>query len=124
MLIDYFVALALIPSTMQDNVAPVLDVTPHTCIQENEATRCKMEVHVSASSSAHHTLCIVLDLPKVQRECFVGNRVKTTYSLTLETTTNISLRSESGEILAQKKLTVGKLTSKNYRVRRRFGWGI
>ncbi|WP_462159567.1 DUF3019 domain-containing protein [Pseudoalteromonas sp. GB56] len=124
MLIDYFVALALVPSALQGNVAPTLDVTPHTCIQDNEATKCKMEVQVSASSSVHQGLCIVIDLPKVQRECFAGNRVKTTYSLTLATTTNITLISESGEILAQKKLTVGKLTSKNYRVRRRFGWGI
>ncbi|MFY8274737.1 DUF3019 domain-containing protein [Pseudoalteromonas sp. SSDWG2] len=124
MLIEYFVALTLLPPTVQDYVAPSLEVSPHTCIAEHKATRCEIEVHVKAHASSHSSLCLVISLPVPQTECFNGHTISTTYRLTLESTTDIALTNKAGTVLAKEKISVGTLSSNNYRVRRRFGWGI
>ncbi|WP_105254366.1 DUF3019 domain-containing protein [Pseudoalteromonas sp. T1lg75] len=124
MLVNYFVALSMLPASMQSAVEGTLRVSPHTCIGELQAATCTMDIHVNARSAAAEQLCISIALPKRQYECFNGNRVSVTYQVTLESTTTITLTDQSGVVLAEQKLEVGKLASKNYRVRRRFGWGI
>jgi len=124
MLADYFVALLLLPSAVQGQVSPTLEVTPHTCIQESKATKCMMDVQVTASAPNQQTLCVTIELPALKPKCFEGSQLSTHFKVVLETTVNIALTNEVGDVLVQKKLSVGKLTSKNYRVRRRFGWGI
>lgn len=124
MLVNFFVALSMLPASMQSEVEGTLKVSPHTCISELQDTSCTMEIHVSAIAATAEKLCISIALPKRQYECFDGNRVSVSYKVTLERSTTVILMDQSGMVLAEQELQVGKLTSKNYRVRRRFGWGI
>ncbi|WP_442960343.1 DUF3019 domain-containing protein [Pseudoalteromonas sp. GCY] len=83
-----------------------------------------MEIEITASSTNHPQLCLEIALKKEQKACFNSNKISVTYRITLESTTTISLTSSKGVVLISKKLNVGKLATKNYRIRRRFGWGI
>ncbi|MFY8351549.1 DUF3019 domain-containing protein [Pseudoalteromonas sp. SSM20] len=121
MLLEHFVALLFIPTAV---LGPSLEVTPHTCIYEGKVPKCEMNVKVTASAPGNSSLCILIELPEFVPRCFNESKLSTNYHITLESTVNVILTNESGNILVQKKLVVGKLNPKNYRVRRRFGWGI
>ena len=124
MLASYLAILALLPGASQQHSQAQLEVSPHTCIQVSEAKSCAMEIEVTASSHLHQSLCIVIELAKLKRQCFQANQISAKFQVSLTKNASIVLTTENGEVLATKLLSMGKLSSKDYRVRRRFGWGI
>ncbi|ASD68519.1 hypothetical protein B1L02_16855 [Pseudoalteromonas piscicida] len=124
MFIGFFISPLILSAALAGGAEAMLDVAPHICVQNKHAAACTMEIEVTASSTNHSQLCIEIAVKKELKACYNSNKISVTYRVTLENTTTISLTNNDGEVLISKKLDVAKLATKNYRIRRRFGWGI
>lgn len=105
--------------------AETIDVTPHICVVSEANEPCHIQVSVHVELNDFEQACLVLSSSPTPIQCFErkGN-YQTTLDLELIDSTSVQLVSMKGEVLLQKAITVSRLNRNDYRIKRRFAWGI
>ncbi|MFC3031036.1 DUF3019 domain-containing protein [Pseudoalteromonas fenneropenaei] len=101
-----------------------LEVSPHICVVSNAGDKCNIAVKINIELQDQEEACLVLSPAKQHLACFTNGLHQLVLNLELIDSTALELVNRNGEIVAQKVITVSRLNRNDYRVKRRFGWGI